>query len=226
MPSVTVAFPLVDDPSTSLLAWTTTPWTLPSNLGVCVHPDFTYIKIHDIERDQNFILLESLLGTIYKGYDPKKKPDPKKGPSFTKVGSFLGKDMVGWKFVPIFDFFTEQVGFPSQRPMQSLPAQYEDRAFKVVADTYVTDTAGTGIVQQAPAFGEDDYRIAIRFGIVSEGELPPCPLDESGRFTSQVPPYEGQYLKDADAQIIKDVQKKGRLIARSELRHSYPFCYR
>ena len=112
--TVTVTFPLVDDPSTSLLAWTTTPWTLPSNLGVCVHPDFTYIKIHDIERNQNFILLENLLGTVYKGYDPNKKPDPKKKekeepPKFNKVGTFLGKDMVGWRFTPIFDYFTEQV---------------------------------------------------------------------------------------------------------------------
>ena len=111
--SVTVSFPLVDDPSTSLLAWTTTPWTLPSNLGLCVHPDFAYIKIHDIERNQNFILLENLLGTVYKGYDPNKKPDPKKKDDvlqFKKVGTFLGKDMVGWRFTPIFDYFTEQVG--------------------------------------------------------------------------------------------------------------------
>ena len=109
---MTVAFPLVDDPSTSLLAWTTTPWTLPSNLGLCVHPDFTYVKIHDIARDQNFILLESLLSTVYKGYDPKKKPDPKKKeePKFKIIGSFQGTDMVGWRYVPMFDYFTEQVG--------------------------------------------------------------------------------------------------------------------
>ena len=67
---VTVAFPLVDDPKTSLLAWTTTPWTLPSNLGLCVHPDYTYLKIHDTERDQNFIIHEKLLRTLFK--DPKK----------------------------------------------------------------------------------------------------------------------------------------------------------
>ncbi|ORX36748.1 putative isoleucine-tRNA ligase [Kockovaella imperatae] len=212
-PAVTVSFPLVDDPSTSLLAWTTTPWTLPSNLGLCVHPDFTYIKIHDIERNQNFILLEALLSTVYKGYDPKKKPDPKKKeePKFRVVGSFQGKDMVGWRYVPIFDYFTEQ---------------YEDRAFRVLADTYVTADSGTGIVHQAPAFGEDDHRIAVAHKIVRDDEMPPCPLDESGRFTSQVPEYQGQNVKDADSQIIKDLQKKGRLIVRSDIRHSYPFCWR
>jgi isoleucyl-tRNA synthetase len=96
----------------ALLAWTTTPYTLPSNLGLCVHPDFTYIKIHDFGRNQNFILLENLLGTIYKEYAGGKKPDPKKDqkePKFKKVGSFQGKDMVGWRYVPMFDYFTEQV---------------------------------------------------------------------------------------------------------------------
>ncbi|ORY34091.1 tRNA synthetases class I-domain-containing protein [Naematelia encephala] len=207
-PAITVAFPLVDDPSTSLLAWTTTPYTLPANLGVCVHPDFTYIKIHDFERDQNFILLENLLATVYKGYDPKKKDNK---PKFKKIGSFQGKDMVGWRFTPMYDYFTEQ---------------YEDRAFRVLSDTYVTDTSGTGIVQQAPAFGEDDHRIAVQHGVVRDDELPPCPIDEAGRFTSEVPEYQGIHVKDADPQIIKDVQKKGRLIVRSDINHSYPFCWR
>lgn len=210
-PAVTVSFPLVDDPSTSLLAWTTTPYTLPSNLGLCVHPDFTYIKIHDFERDQNFILLESLLGTIYKEYAGGKKPDPKKEPKFKKVGTFLGKDMVGWRYVPMFDHFTEQ---------------YEDRAFRVLSDTYVTASDGTGIVHQAPAFGEDDHRIAVAHGVVRDDEIPPCPLDEAGRFTAEVPEYQGQQVKAADPVIIKDLQKKGRLITRNEIVHSYPFCWR
>jgi isoleucyl-tRNA synthetase len=210
-PAVTVSFPLVDDPSTSLLAWTTTPYTLPSNLALCVHPDFTYIKIHDVERNQNFILLESLLGTVYKEYQNGKKPDPKKEPKFKKVGSFLGKDMVGWRYTPMFDYFTEQ---------------YEDRAFRVISDTYVTDSAGTGIVHQAPAFGEDDHRIAVAHKVVREDEIPPCPIDESGRFTSEVPDYVGQYVKDADSAIIKELNAKGRLIVRTDIKHSYPFCWR
>ncbi|WRT66325.1 isoleucine-tRNA ligase [Kwoniella shivajii] len=214
-PAVTVTFPLCDDPSTSILAWTTTPYTLPSNLALCVHPDFTYIKIYDYERDQNFILLESLLGTVYKEYAGGKKPDPKKEkdakPKFKKVGQFTGKDMVGWRYVPMFDHFTEQ---------------YEDRAFRVLSDTYVTDSSGTGIVHQAPAFGEDDHRICVAHKVVRDDEIPPCPIDESGKFTSEVPEYEGRYVKEADATIIKDLQKRGRLIVRSDIMHSYPFCWR
>ena len=100
--AVTVSFPLVDDPSTSLLAWTTTPWTLPSNLALCVHPDFIYVKIHDQERDQNFILHEKLLKTLYK--DPKKA-------KYKKIAQFQGSDMKGWRYVPLFEYFTDQVGF-------------------------------------------------------------------------------------------------------------------
>jgi isoleucyl-tRNA synthetase len=97
---VTVAFPLVDDPKTSLLAWTTTPWTLPSNLALCVHPDYNYIKIHDEERNQNYILLESRLVAVYK--DPKKA-------KIKKVGLFSGEDMRGWRYTPMFEYFTEKV---------------------------------------------------------------------------------------------------------------------
>lgn len=99
-PAVTVAFPLVDDRTTSLLAWTTTPWTLPSNLALCVHPTFTYVKIHDEERDQNFILHEGLLRTLYK--DPKKA-------KYKKLATFKGSDMKGWRYVPLFEYFTERV---------------------------------------------------------------------------------------------------------------------
>ncbi|KAF7288723.1 hypothetical protein HMN09_01378300 [Mycena chlorophos] len=199
-PAVTVAFPLVDDPSTSLLAWTTTPWTLPSNLALCVHPDFTYVKIHDQDKDQNFILYEGLLKTLYK--DPKKA-------KYKKLGQFVGVDMKGWRYVPLFEYFTEK---------------YEDRAFRVVVDTYVTDTDGTGIVHQAPAFGEDDYRIALANGICRDDEMPPCPIDDAGRFTSEVPEFEG--MNAADGPIQKVIKSKGRLIVQSTLNHSYPFCWR
>nr|GAT56292.1 predicted protein [Mycena chlorophos] len=201
-PAVTVAFPLVDDPSTSLLAWTTTPWTLPSNLALCVHPDFTYVKIHDQDKDQNFILYEGLLKTLYK--DPKKA-------KYKKLGQFVGVDMKGWRYVPLFEYFTEK---------------YEDRAFRVVVDTYVTDTDGTGIVHQAPAFGEDDYRIALANGICRDDEMPPCPIDDAGRFTSEVPEFEGMNVKAADGPIQKVIKSKGRLIVQSTLNHSYPFCWR
>lgn len=101
---VTVSFLLVDDPTTSLLAWTTTPWTLPSNLALCVHPDFDYIKIHDETRNENFILFEGLLTTLYK--DPKKA-------KFKKIGTFKGSEMKDWRYQPLFDYFTDKVSAQS-----------------------------------------------------------------------------------------------------------------
>jgi len=201
-PAVTVAFPLVDDTTTSLLAWTTTPWTLPSNLALCVNPEYTYIKIHDQERDQNFILHENLLRTLYK--DPKKA-------KFKKLGQFKGSDMKGWRYIPMFEYFTEQ---------------FEDRAFRVLCDSYVTDDDGTGIVHQAPAFGDDDHRICIANNVIRADELPPCPVDEAGRFTSEVTDFVGQYVKTADKDIQKAIKAKGRLIVQSTLQHQYPFCWR
>ncbi|EUC58626.1 isoleucyl-tRNA synthetase,cytoplasmic protein, partial [Rhizoctonia solani AG-3 Rhs1AP] len=201
-PAVTISFPLVDDPSTSLLAWTTTPWTLPSNLALCVHPEFNYIKIHDPKFGCNFILHENLLTTLYK--DPKKA-------DFKKIGQFKGSDMKDWKYTPLFDYFTEQ---------------YEDRAFRVVNDTYVTSDSGTGIVHQAPSFGEDDHRIALAHGVVRADEQPPCPIDDAGRFTKDVPDFAGMYVKVADKEIQKALKAKGRLIVQSTLIHQYPFCWR
>lgn len=201
-PAIVITFPLVDDPKTSLLAWTTTPWTTPSNLAACVHPDFTYIKIHDEQRDENYWILEKLLTTLYK--DPKKA-------KWTKLEEKKGSEMVGWKFVPLFDYFADQ---------------FKDKAFRVVADPYVTADAGTGIVQQAPAFGEDDYRIAQANGIATREQPPPCPIDESGRFTKEVPDYQGMHVKEADKKIQKDLKDRGRLIVQATLKHQYPFCWR
>ncbi|KAL5507433.1 ILS1_2 [Sanghuangporus vaninii] len=201
-PAVVVAFPLVDDRTTSLLAWTTTPWTLPSNLALCVHPKYKYVKIFDEARKENFILYEKLLGIIYK--DPKKA-------KYKKVGEFMGAEMKGWRYVPAFEYFTEQ---------------FEDKAFRVVNDEYVKEEEGTGIVHQAPAFGEDDHRIAIAHGIVNPDETPPCPIDDAGRFTKEVTDLKGLYVKDADKEIIKMLKAKGRLINHTTYLHSYPYCWR
>lgn len=201
-PAITVSFTLVDDPKTSLLAWTTTPWTLPSNLALCVHPKFNYIKIHDEQRDENFIIHESLLGTLYK--DPKKA-------KFKRIGQFQGADMKGWRYTPLFEYFTEQ---------------FEDRAFRVVVDEYVTSEDGTGIVHQAPAFGDDDHRIAIANGIIRPDEMPPCPVDDAGRFTKEVYDFVGEHVKIADKAIQKHLKERGKLVVQSTIQHQYPFCWR
>ncbi|CAO3627490.1 unnamed protein product [Cunninghamella echinulata] len=201
-PAIVVGFPLKDDPSTQLLAWTTTPWTLPSCLGVTVHPDFEYIKIKDEATGNQYILMEKRLTMLYK--DPKKA-------KFTVLEKYLGKDMNGWKFEPMFPYFEKT---------------FSEVGYCVMVDTYVTDDSGTGIVQNAPAFGEDDYRVCVNHGVIELGGELPCPIDEKGCFTSEVTDFVGMYIKDADKLIQKDMKQRGRLIVQSQFMHSYPFCWR
>lgn len=99
---------------------------------------------------------------------------------FRKLGSFKGSEMKGWKYTPIFDFFK---------------TEYGEKAFRVLNDTYVLIDNGTGIVHQAPAFGEDDLRVAIEHGIIQADEQPPCPIDDAGRFTDAIPEWKGVYVK-------------------------------
>ncbi|KAH9893748.1 tRNA synthetases class I-domain-containing protein [Xylariomycetidae sp. FL2044] len=201
-PAVVVSFPLVSDPNTHLLAWTTTPWTLPTNLGLATHPDFEYIKILDEKSGHNYIILEKLLTTLYK--DPKKA-------KYKVVEKIKGKDMLGWQYQPLFDYFYEE---------------FKDVAFKVLNATYVTSDSGTGIVHQAPAFGEDDYNVALNAGIINESRPPPDPVDDRGIYLEKVRDFVGMHVKEADKHIIKHLKGTGRLIVDSQLRHSYPMCPR
>ncbi|POG72007.1 Aminoacyl-tRNA synthetase [Rhizophagus irregularis DAOM 181602=DAOM 197198] len=119
--------------------------------------------------------------------------------------------MKGWEYIPIFDYFV---------------SQFKGRGFIVLNDTYVTDDSGTGIVHQAPAFGEEDYRICLENKIITEDGFLPCPVDEQGRFTQEVADFAGIYVKEADKNIQKILKQKNRLIIQSQLKHSYPFCWR
>ncbi|KAL3479815.1 tRNA synthetases class I-domain-containing protein [Aspergillus californicus] len=201
-PAVVVTFPLVEDPETCLLAWTTTPWTLPSNIALAVNPEFEYIKILDKASGKHYILLETLLKTLYK--DPKKA-------KFEIVQRLKGSDMKDWKYQPLFNYFYDT---------------FKDYGFRVLNATYVTAEDGTGIVHQAPSFGEDDYQTAMDGGVINETRHPPNPVDAMGCFTSEVPDFEGQNVKAADKAIIKNLKGSGRLIVDSQITHSYPFCWR
>jgi isoleucyl-tRNA synthetase len=129
---------------------------------------------------------------------------------FTVVERLKGSDLVGMRYVPLFDYFK---------------AQLPD-AFRVVSDNYVTEEGGTGIVHQAPAFGEDDYRVCLAHGIVAKGAELPCPVDMNGRFTAPVNEYAGRGVKDCDADICMYLKAKGRLIVKDQYMHSYPYCWR
>ncbi|MBV1906003.1 MAG: isoleucine--tRNA ligase [Pseudomonadales bacterium] len=193
-PAITVLFKLLDEDA-YIAAWTTTPWTLPSNLALCVGADINYVKVQDSERNICFYLAESRL------------PEYEKEHPLEVLSHCPGTDLVGKKYRPLYDYFE---------------AQREQGAFVVVADDYVTTDSGTGIVHQAPAFGEDDKRVIAAAGI----EAFVCPVDPYGKFTSEVSDYDGMYVKDADKEIIRRLKEDGLLYQQSVIQHSYPFCYR
>ncbi|KAG8628711.1 hypothetical protein KVT40_002576 [Elsinoe batatas] len=201
-PAVVVAFPLVDDPETSFLAWTTTPWTLPSNVGLCTHPEFEYLKIKDEESGKQYYLVEAGLKVLYK--DPKKA-------KFKILEKTKGKDLLGKKYIPPFDYFYEE---------------FKDVGFKMLNDEYVSDSEGVGIVHQSPAFGEDDYNIAWKAGVINESRAPPNPLDAGGNFVLPVKDFLGEHVKAADKNIMKYLEKAGKLVKKGQITHRYPHCPR
>ena len=209
-PAATVTFPLLSDPSVSLLAWTTTPWTLPSNLALCVNKDFDYIKIKDKTRDNRvFIILEKRLVQIFPAVGKKDCTDEKRAELYEVLERFKGSKLVGEKYTPLFPYFANIT-----------------TAFRVIEDNYVTEDGGTGIVHSAPAFGEDDNRVCLEKGIVSKGDDLPCPVDADGRFTDEVPEWKGIGVKAADNEICAHLKAQGRLLTKESYVHSYPFCWR
>ena len=201
-PAVVVSFPLLDDPKTMLLAWTTTPWTLPMNTGLAVNAAFEYVKFEDKESGNKYIMLEELLSTLYK--DPKKA-------KFTILERIKGSDLKGLKYQPLFDYYYDE---------------WKEYGFKVLTGDYVSKADGTGIVHQAPAYGEEDFAVAMTHGVISRDRLPPNPVDSSGRYTKEITDFAGQHVKEADKHIIKYLKSTGRLIKDGQLTHSYPFCWR
>ncbi|XP_060095862.1 isoleucine--tRNA ligase, cytoplasmic [Heteronotia binoei] len=199
-PSVIVSFPLEEDESISLVAWTTTPWTLPSNLALCVNPELQYVKVKDKNTGKIFILMEARLVSLYKSEK-----------EYSVLDRFPGIRLKGKKYKPLFEYFIKCK---------------ENGAFIVVTDNYVKEEEGTGVVHQAPYFGADDYRVCMDFNIIQKDSVPVCPVDASGCFTAEVTDFAGQYVKDADKNIIKALKERGRLIHTSSYKHNYPFCWR
>uniref|UniRef100_A0A1B0D7A9 Isoleucine--tRNA ligase, cytoplasmic n=1 Tax=Phlebotomus papatasi TaxID=29031 RepID=A0A1B0D7A9_PHLPP len=199
-PAVTVTFPILDDPDNAMMiGWTTTPWTLPSNLSLCVNPDLDYVKVKEVSSGRVIILMEARLEAVFK--TPK---------SYEILERFPGKKLEGLKYQPLFDYFLK----------------YKEVAFRVLVDSYVTEESGTGVVHQAPYFGEDDYRVCLANKIITRDQEIICPVDASGRFTSEVRDFQGQHVKDADKNIIALLKKTGRLYHAGQTKHSYPFCWR
>jgi isoleucyl-tRNA synthetase len=212
-PAVMVAFPVIGCAlQSSLVAWTTTPWTLPSNLALCVNPTFKYVYVKNPDG-KVFIVAEvrvaSLPGATKKAKGDKAAP---LSDGWSIVKTVSGAELKDLRYEPIFPFFQEEM---------------QHTAFRVCVDSYVTDDSGTGVVHQAPAYGEDDYRVCVAHGIVEKGGVLPDPVDVNGLFIAPVPaPFAGQHVKAADKDLIQAIKDSGRLVDNRSIVHSYPFCWR
>ncbi len=193
-PAVTVLFKLKDEDA-YVAAWTTTPWTLPSNLALCVGPDIDYIKVYDEASDRHIWCAQARQQFLFKDKD------------VDIVATAKGHELQGKTYHPLFSYFSSEV---------------ERGAFQILSDNYVSTESGTGVVHMAPAFGEDDQRVCKEHGVTAFV----CPLDGRGRFTEEVTDFAGQYIKDADKNIMKHLKGEGLLFKQETLMHSYPHCPR
>ncbi len=194
-PAVTIMFELEPEQGDPLplkmLAWTTTPWTLPSNLALAVgaHIDYAIME----EDGVGYIIGEAVL--------PKYEKEFKKA---KKIGSRKGSEFAGRRFKPLFPYFKDRKD-----------------AFRIITGDFVSLEEGTGVVHVAPGFGEDDQRICD-----AEGISLVCPVDNNGRFTSEVTDYSGEHVFDTNKPIIKRLKEERRLVRQEMYTHNYPHCWR
>jgi isoleucyl-tRNA synthetase len=223
-PSVYVRFPLVEDtgkqsaaePETSLLVWTTTPWTLPSNQFAAVHPEVEYSLVEDSEG-QRLILASALIETIAG----------KVGRELKVLKTFPGRELIGRRYVPPFDYYYKSLGEKTGRLEDQRKTDHV--AWRVVPADFVTVDSGTGVVHQAPAFGEVDYDVLIaeqkRF-VAGEGPQLICAVGPNGKFTAEAPDFEGRWVKEADKDLSRALRHRGLLYHQEQYLHEYPFCWR
>jgi len=221
-PSVYARFPLLDEQGqptdTSLLVWTTTPWTLPSNQFAAVHPELEYSLVvdeHEGRTEKFYVasaLVETLAGKVKRELHVKDK--------------VMGAKLVGRRYVPPFDYYYRDAGNTTGKLTSG---KSEHVAWHVVPADFVTTDSGTGIVHQAPAFGEVDFEVLrneqARFQPGQGPELI-CAVAPDGKFTAEAPDYQGRWVKDCDRDITRELRHRGLLWHQEQYLHDYPFCWR
>jgi isoleucyl-tRNA synthetase len=195
-PSIYVKFPVDGEENTYFLAWTTTPWTIVSNMALCVNPNLDYVKVklEDGDRTEYYYMAKGCLEDTLDH-------------DFEIVEEMSGKDLLGMTYQPVFNYALEEYD--------------KDQAWRVIEADYVTTEDGTGVVHIAPAFGADDYDAGQREDIPMFN-----PVDKDGRFTELVPDFEGEWFKDADKGIARAIKDKHLMYKHETYVHNYPFDWR
>ena len=192
------------------LAWTTTPWTLPSNVALCVNPDENYCKVKAADG-YTYYMAEALLDKVLGGMAEKLVKEEKIAegtPAYEILETYKGKELEGKEYEPLFECTKEYV------------AKLPQKGHYITCDSYVTMSDGTGIVHIAPAFGEDDANVGRKY------DLPFVQfVDGKGDMTKETP-YAGLFVKDADKPVLVDLEKAGLLFDAPKFEHEYPHCWR
>ncbi|RLG92167.1 MAG: isoleucine--tRNA ligase [Candidatus Hecatellales archaeon] len=198
-PSIYVKFRLKDKPEEYVLIWTTTPWTLPGNEAVAVHPEADYVKVE--VNGEKWIIGEKLVERVMGELGIK---------NYRVIETFKGKSLEGIKYVhPLIE----------ETPTHKNHKNRFDHA--IICGEHVTLEEGTGCVHTAPAHGPEDFEIGVKYGIQIF-----CPIDQTGHFTGDGGKYCGLYFRDANPIILEDLKKKGLLVYGGEIEHEYPLCWR
>lgn len=187
-PSVYVKMKVKGEENTFFLVWTTTPWTLISNVALAVHPEIEYVKVEN--KGEKLILAKPRVSVL--------------DGEFVVIDSYKGSDLVGKEYERLFNF----------NPVK-------EKAFYIITGDFVTTEDGSGIVHIAPAYGEDDYQAGRKFGLPTIH-----PVNKSGEFNPEVTDFAGQFVKDADLNIINDMKSRRILYKKETITHSYPHCWR
>lgn len=204
-PAIIITFPAITSKANlqdvNFIAWTTTPWTLPSNLALAVNKAGDYVIFLDEATNKKYICMKERLQYVAKNAHIKKHK---------VLEEFKGEAIVGTEYTSLFNYFEDR---------------RQEGCFRVIHSDHVTTDTGTGIVHMAPGFGEDDYLACIKEGLIKPGEAP-VPIDQDGKFLPKIADYHGIYIKEADKQIQQDLKTNGRLLAAGSVVHNYPFCWR
>ena len=191
-----VKFKVKGEENQYILAWTTTPWTLPSNVALCMHPEYDYVEVRMQESGERYILAEGLLKSVL-GEEGYEVLSTKKGTAYEYT-----------EYEPLYSYGKEIF-------------KYREKAHFVTCDTYVTLSDGTGVVHIAPAFGEDDYKVGKRYNLPVV-QL----INEEGKFPAGCGELTGMGAQAADSTVLKDLKARELLLKPMEITHSYPFCWR
>lgn len=214
--SVTVTFPFTGEQATrmglagvNVLAWTTTPWTLPTNAALAVGPNIIYVVLPGAAGSsaagQSYLIANDLIGNYLKELGYESVEEARAAVTMTAAGH----DLAGLEYQPIFDYYTDRERWGNEH------------AWQILVDDYVTTTDGTGVVHQAPAYGEDDQRVCQAAGIPII-----LSLDDAGRFLPAVTDVAGELWHEANKPLIKLLRESGRLFRVASYEHSYPHCWR